>query len=60
MYGVGFQIISLIMAHVGESPINHDSTISNVWTCLGTPPMSPGQPAPLYFFVLIGNLREDR
>lgn len=60
MYGVGFQMISLIMAHEGESPINHDSTITNVWTCFGTLPMSPGQPAPLYFFTLKGNLREDR
>lgn len=60
MHGVGFQMMSLIMVLVGKSQINHDRTISNIWTCLGILPRSTGQPALLTSFTSLGNQKEGR
>lgn len=47
----------LIIAHEGVS-YQCDSTISVVWTCLGTLPVSTGQPTPLGVFSLVQNKKE--
>ena len=37
-----------------------DGTIGDVWTCLGTLPVSTGQPAPLGVFTLIQNQKKKK
>ena len=37
-----------------------DSTIGDVWTCLGTLPVSTGQPAPIGVFTIIKNQKKKK